>query len=121
MDGFETLVQGALDEIVLVGDPFIFCGRRVAERIGEHEGDAGAAMSRACASGNNVNPDSVAFVNRLGTPITGNKSRTAARGRCGDKCVIRGTAGHAVSRQPKNEVPVGARTESQEGLAKSCA
>ena len=69
------------------------------------------AMSRACASGNNVNPDSVALVNRQGTPITGNKSRAAPRSRCGDKCVVRGTAGHAVGRQPKNEVLVGARTE----------
>src|SRR6266436_8014444 len=78
-------------------------------------------MSRARASGNDVNPDSVALVDRQGTPITGNKSRAAARSRCGDKCVIRGTASHAVGRQPKNEILVGARTEPQEGLGKSCA
>ena len=68
-----------------------------------------------------MNPDSVALVNRQGTPITGNKSRAAARSRCGDKCVVRGTAGHAVGRQPKNEILVGARAEPQEGLAKSFA
>ena len=78
-------------------------------------------MSRACASGKNVNPDSVALVNRQGTPITGNKSRTAARSRCGDKCIVRGAAGHAVGGQPKNEILVGACTEPQEGLGKSCA
>ena len=78
-------------------------------------------MSRACASGKNVNPDSEALVDRQGTPITGNKSSAATRSRCGDKCVVRGTAGHAVGRQSKNEILVRARTEPQEGLGKSCA
>ena len=68
-----------------------------------------------------MNPDAVALVYRQGTPITGNNSRAAARSRCGDKCVVRGTDGHAVGRQPKNEILGGARAEPQEGFAKSFA
>ncbi len=76
---------------------------------------------RAVESRKNLDPDSVALVDRQRAPITADKYGAAGSRRRGDQCVVCGTAGHVVFGQTKNEILVGPCTESQERLRKSNA